>query len=164
VQLLRDAWAAKAGARRDPCANLFGVSSNGEDAMWVERPGKIVARADVKLPPDDAVVAMVGLIRFGTAQDSPVVWFNLGVALAYQGHKQLAVRALHRAETLGHRCAATFGTPLAQVVPELERAGGRAGAWATAVTKAATDWKKGEAADARRQKAEDRLVAGRKYK
>jgi tetratricopeptide (TPR) repeat protein len=165
VQLLRQAKAAKAaGAKVDPCANLFGVSTDGEDAMWVERPGKVVARDDVTFPPDDAAVAMVGLIRFGTADASPAVWFNLGVALAYQGHKHLAVRALHRAETLGHPCAATFGTPLAQVVPEYERARGRAGAWGEAVTRADADWKKGSAADARRQKAEDRLVSGRKYK
>jgi hypothetical protein len=124
----------------------------------------VVARDDVTFPPKDAVVAMVGLIRFGTAEQSPAVWFNLGVALAYQGHKHLAVRALHRAETLGHPCAATFGTPLAQVVPEYERRRGRDGAWGEAAAKAAADWKKGEAADARRQKAEDRLVTGRKYK
>lgn len=164
VQLLKDAKAAKAGKKLDACANLFGVSSDGEDAMWIERPGKIVARDDIKMPPADAAVAMVGLIRFGTAEQSGAVWFNLGVALAYQGHKHLAVRALRRAESLGHPCAATFGTPLAQVVPEYERDGGRDGAWAIAVAKSDADWKKGEAADARRQKAEDRLVSGRKYK
>ncbi|HUQ02200.1 MAG TPA: hypothetical protein VM261_06860 [Kofleriaceae bacterium] len=164
LQLLRDAKAAKAGAKTDACANLFGVSSDGEDAMWVMKPGDVIGHDDLKLPPADAAAAMVGLIRFGTADQSPAVWFNLGVALAYQGHKQLAVRALHRAEALGHPCAATFGTPLAQVVPEFERKHRRAGAWGEAVAKADADWTKGEAADARRQKAEDRLVSGRKYK
>jgi len=164
VQLLKDARAAKAGAKVDRCANLFGVSSNGEEAMWVMKPGDVIGHDDMKLPPADGAVAMVGLIRFGTAEESPAVWFNLGVALAYQGHKQLAVRALRRADALGHPCAAEFGTPLAQVVPEFERPARRDGAWGVAVAKADADWKKGEATDAKRQKAEDRLVSGRKYK
>lgn len=164
VQLLKDAKAAKAGKKLDACANLFGVSSNGEDAMWVMKPGSVIGHDDMKLPPADAAIAMVGLIRFGTAESSPTVWFNLGVALAYQGHKQLAVRALHRADALGHPCAATFGGPLAQVVPEFERPSGRDGAWGVAAAKADADWTKGEVAEARRQKAEDRLVSARKYK
>lgn len=164
LQLLRDARAVKAGAKVDACANLFGVSSDGEDAMWVMKPGKTVAHRGMKLPPADAAVAMTGLIRFGTAEASPVVWWNLGVALAYEGHKHLAVRALRRADALGHPCAASFATPLAQVVRAYESPGGRDGAWGVAMRQADADWKKGEAADARRQKAEDRLVAGRKYK
>lgn len=165
LQLLRDAKAAKGpGKKPDTCANLFGVSSDGEDAMWVMKPGDVIGHDKMALPPSDAAAAMVGLIRFGTADKSPAVWFNLGVALAYQGHKQLAVRALHRAEALGHPCAVTFGTPLAMVVPEFERGRGRSGAWAAAVAKADADWKKGEAADARRQKAEDRLVTAKKYR
>jgi tetratricopeptide (TPR) repeat protein len=166
VQLLRDAKAAKAAAAKpDKCANLFGVSTDGEDAMWVMKPGDVIGHDKMTLPPKDAVVAMAGLIRFGTADQSPVVWFNLGVALAYQGHKQLAVRALRRADALGHPCAVTFGTPLAMVVPEFEReAHGRDGAWAVAVKKADADWKKGEAADVARQKAEDKLVTAKKFR
>jgi tetratricopeptide (TPR) repeat protein len=165
VQLLRDAKAAKSAKKPDACATLFGVSTNGEDAMWVMKPGKVIGHDKMTLPPKDAVVAMAGLIRFGVADQSPAVWYNLGVALAYQGHKQMAVRALRRAHALGHPCAATFGKPLAMVVPEFERAaGGREGAWTAAVTKADADWKKGEATEARRQKSEDSLVKAKKYR
>ncbi len=166
VELLRVARAArtaKPGAAAKPCGNLFGVPDDGEEAMWVMGPGKSI-RHDTPKVPADAVVAMVGLIRFGTAEQSPVVWYNLGVALAYQGHKQLAVRALRRAELLGHPCAAAFGTAQAQTVPEFERPGGRDGAWAAASKRADADWKKGETAEARRQAGEDRLATGRKYK
>jgi tetratricopeptide (TPR) repeat protein len=166
LQLLRDAKAAKTSVKKaDACATLFGLSANGEDAMWVMKPGDVIGHDDMTVPPKDAAVAMAGLIRFGVADQSPAVWFNLGVALAYQGHKQLAVRALHRADTLGHPCAATFGQPLAMVVPEFERAAhGRDGAWGVGVAKADADWKKGEAAEAARQKAEDKLVAAKKYR
>ncbi len=170
LELLRTARAARsgpaagAGATPATCGNLFGVPDDGEDAMWVVKPGKVVARDDLKTVPADAVIAMVGLIRFGTAEDSPVVWYNLGVALAYQGHKQLALRALRRADGLGHPCAARFGGPIAMVVPEFERPGGRAMAWTNASKKADADWQRGQAADARRQKTEDRFVSGRKYK
>lgn len=166
LQLLRDARAAKtATTKPDPCATLFGVSTNGEDAMWILKPGKIVGHDKMKLPPKDAVVAMAGLIRFGVADKNPAVWYNLGVALAYQGHKQMAVRALRRAHGIGHPCAATFGKPLAMTVPEFARGGGgREDSWTEVVKKADADWKKGEAADARRQKSEDALVKAKKYR
>lgn len=163
VELLRRARAARGGGGgADRCGNLFGVSDDGHDAAWVLRPGKVVVRRGGPTVPADAVVAMVGLIRFGTAEQSATVWYNLGVALAYQGHKHLALRALRRAEALGHGCAAAFGRPLAQTVREFAER--RPDPWQAVVRKADADWARGAASDLRRQRAEDRLVTGRKPK
>jgi len=167
VTMLRQALEARAARRRQPkikrgaapsCANLFGLPEAGEEARDVERPGKSM-RGDRAVPevPADAVVAMAGLIRFGTAENSPDVWFNLGVALAFQGHKNLASRALRRAEKLGHGCAARFGEPVVRVSPRLHD-------WYEAADQADDAWSKGAAVAAAVRKLEDDLVARKLYK
>ncbi len=157
VELLR---AALAGRSARACGNVVGLPDDGQDAAFILSPTK--SAAGVKLPagadPDRAVIAMLGLIRFGSAEASAVVWYNLGVALAWRGDKQLAVRALRRAEQLGSPCAVGFGTPLARSIHALNRHRSEV-VWAEAGKLADADWKRGLAWEARQQRQEDARVA-----
>lgn len=51
---------------------------------------------------EDVFVALAGLIRFGSADQSPHVWCSLAMALAYHGDRNLALAAFRRAQKLGH--------------------------------------------------------------
>lgn len=50
----------------------------------------------------DVFVALAGIIRFGSGDKNPHIWFSLGVASALDGDRHLAIRAFHRAHELGH--------------------------------------------------------------
>jgi len=75
--------------------------------------------------PKDAAVALAGIIRFGSGDTSQHVWFSLGTALAWQGHKNLAIRALRRAELLGHPLAREHVEALVSVIDSYGDTAGR---------------------------------------
>ena len=50
----------------------------------------------------DVFVALAGIIRFGSGEKNPHIWFSLGVASALEGDRHLAIRAFFRAKELGH--------------------------------------------------------------
>lgn len=64
----------------------------------------------------DVFVALAGIIRFGSGEKSAHLWFSLGVALALDGDRHLALRAFWRADELGHpkakRCAEAMSMTL----------------------------------------------------
>ncbi|HVK75079.1 MAG TPA: tetratricopeptide repeat protein [Kofleriaceae bacterium] len=154
VELLRRALAKT----KDRCGNVTGLpDDDGFRAAFVLGPSKSAASRPIPAGTDEAITAMVGLIRFGTAETSAVVWYNLGVALAWRGDKHLAVRALRRAERLGHPCAVAFGTPLARTTHALQKHPSDK-VWSAAAAIADDAWTKGEAWEADRQRAEDAEV------
>ena len=124
----------------------------------------------VKLP-TPPVAAIVGLMRFGDGQDNPHLWYALGWALVDQGNAQLAVRAFRRGELLGHPRAGKDGAVVSTTIyslgaiccdppesPKVQIAWGK-------ITKVAdAEWAKGQAADARRQAAEDAKIAKQQLK
>ena len=64
----------------------------------------------------DVFVALAGIIRYGSGEKSPHLWLSLGVALALDGDRHLALRAFWRADELGHpkarRCAEAMAMTL----------------------------------------------------
>jgi tetratricopeptide (TPR) repeat protein len=74
---------------------------------------------------DAQIVAITGLIRFGGNDQNMHLWFTLGVALGWEGHKSLAMRALRRAELLGHPRAAEVERWLAELNVPLRKAASR---------------------------------------
>jgi tetratricopeptide (TPR) repeat protein len=120
--------------------------------------------------PKDAVAAIVGLIRFGGNDDNMHLWFSLGLALGWQGHKNLALRALRRADVLGHPLAAEVGgwiaiadRPVMELRDRRRDRGGELGeqAWAVAAEAADADWARGTAWEAAREAAEVKLAGKR---
>lgn len=145
-------------------AGIHGVS-------WSRRRDKQKGK-DSKVPAQ-AVEALVGMIRFGEAQDLPMVWSALGWALLWQGDTQLAVRAMRRAELLGDPKAAGYGGVMATILRDLkqdqpccpEPDDPRAIAvWEVAKQRADRDWAAGQAATARWQAAEERKLARKQWK
>ncbi|MCC6807003.1 MAG: tetratricopeptide repeat protein [Deltaproteobacteria bacterium] len=68
---------------------------------------------------DDVFVALAGLIRFGSADQSPHVWISLGLALGYKGDRHLSIAAFRRAEKLGHPKAALMGEIAIQQISDV---------------------------------------------
>ena len=123
--------------------------------------------------PSQPVAAIVGLMQFGDGQDSPHLWWALAWALIEQGNAQLALRALRRAEVLGHARAGEDGIVLSTV----PRHGSKAGPccpqatdpkarkqWATMSKQFDADWKRGQSADLERQRAEDARISKKQWK
>ncbi len=80
---------------------LLGLPIDSERYVWVMNPTK-KARADANVNeptlPKDVLPGLAGMIRFGSGERSPHLWFSLGLSLAWSGHKNLALRAMRRAE------------------------------------------------------------------
>jgi tetratricopeptide (TPR) repeat protein len=120
---------------------------------------------------DGTVEALVGLIRFGDAHEDPQVWRALGWALAARGDVQLAVRAMRRADKHGSTAAAREGGMMASILKELDMPPvgepsdpAAIVVWNKIAPKIDGEWTKGQAASARRQRAEDNLVAKKQWK
>ena len=118
--------------------------------------------------PSEPVLALVGLIRFGAADQMPDVWFALGWALLGQGDSQLAARAFRRAEVLGHPRAAADGALAVSVwygnagyAGELSPANLRQ--WQTFTKLFDAEWKNGQRAMAQSQAREERLVRAKQF-
>ncbi len=116
--------------------------------------------------PADVKSGIVGMIRFGGGDASPHLWFGLGIVVAWQGDKHLAVRAFRRAELLGHPLAAAHAKILVRAVSDLNPRGkGDVDAlWAKVAPELDAEWRKGEAWVARQQAAEDARLHKGKYK
>ena len=74
------------------------------------------------------------------------------------------MRALRRAELLGHPRAAALGTALAEIIPRfgrVRRGDDHAAVWAAATRSLDAEWAKGQAWVVRAQASEDRLVKRR---
>lgn len=123
--------------------------------------------------PKDAVTAIVGLIRFGGNDQNMHLWFALGLALGWQGHKNLALRALRRADVLGHPLAAQVGGWIAvadrpvMAIRDRRPDDGRSlfeQAWDVAAAEADRDWARGERREQALEDAEVRLAGARPKK
>ena len=146
--------------------NLLGIPMSWEEhRSAIGRRARTRGRGDVPTPP---VVALIGMIRFGDAHDNPHAWAALGWALVAQGDLQLALRALRRANQLGLPWAPIQGT----LAAFLREVGGQnptdllenEKAWNRLAAKADAEWKRGQAASDRRQRAEDARLAKKQYK
>jgi hypothetical protein len=123
--------------------------------------------------PPKAIEALTGMIRFGEAQDLPMVWSALGWALLWQGDTQLAVRAMRRAELLGDATAAGYGGVMATILRDLKQEQPCCPApddpkaiavWEVAKARVDREWAAGQAATARRQAAEEKKLARKQWK
>jgi tetratricopeptide (TPR) repeat protein len=116
---------------------------------------------------DTQVKGIVGLIRFGDGDQNPHLWFGLAWALVERGDNQLAMYAFRRAEQLGHKVAGVEGARRAGVIRNLvgeESGDNRHLAWGKVTPVIDAAWAKGQAADARRQAAEDKQIAKQRWK
>jgi tetratricopeptide (TPR) repeat protein len=145
--------------------NFLGIEQSWDGKIQaIDTPAK-KRKLKVPTPP---VAAIVGLIRFGDAQDSPQVWSALGWALIEQGDLQLAARAFHRAHVLGltelpiHAQLLAFSKTWGDHDPMDDAANKTM--WARLVKTADAEWTKGQAADAARQQAEDAKLAKKQFK
>ncbi|HTJ41035.1 MAG TPA: hypothetical protein VL463_03040 [Kofleriaceae bacterium] len=136
------------------------------DIMMALSPSKAEMK-DRPTVPKDAVTAIVGLIRFGGNDQNMHLWFSLGLALGWQGHKNLALRALRRADLLGHPLAAQVGGWIAvadrpvMAIRDRRPDDGRElleQAWAVAVEQADADWARGDRWEQAREAAEVALA------
>jgi tetratricopeptide (TPR) repeat protein len=108
----------------------------------------------------DVFVALAGIIRFGSGEKNPHIWMSLGMALAYKGDKNLALRAFRRAEVLGHPAASWAAEAVLQHVGPLSSKD-----WPTLSKELDAEFEKGQAAVKRAQEKEDALLkAGKKTK
>jgi tetratricopeptide (TPR) repeat protein len=152
--------------------NLLGLKMDVGDAGISGISQRKVKDKKTPVPPK-AVEALVGMIRFGEAQDLPMVWSALGWALLWQGDTQLAVRAMRQAEKLGDPAAGGYGGVMATILRDLKldspccpqpddpRA---VAAWEAAKKRIDREWAAGQAATARRQAAEDKKLARKQWK
>lgn len=133
---------------------LLGLPLAPEDASFVLNEKKRPAESKLPQVPKDATVALAGIIRFGSGDTSPHVWFSLGNALAWQGHKHLAIRALRRAELLGHPLAREHAEALIRTI---ESYGDRAD-WKKIGPELDADFEKGQAWVREEQRKEEALL------
>lgn len=111
---------------------------------------------------EDVLVAIAGLIRFGSGDRSPHLWFALGNVLGLRGHKHLALRAYRRAEVLSHPMPARYAQILlmhvASYAPRMVRLGGPSALgrlWKDIAVELDGDWERGQAWSHQQQEQED---------
>jgi tetratricopeptide (TPR) repeat protein len=175
VQLLRLAVRAKKDPQLAAKENLLGLKMDvGEAGIHGVAFSKSRGKgARVSPVPAKAIEALVGMIRFGEAQELPMVWSALGWALLWQGDTQLALRAMRRAELLGDAAAGGHGGVMATIVRDLKLdspccpepgSPPATAAWAKAIQRIDREWAAGEAATKRRQAAEEKKLARKQWK
>lgn len=102
----------------------------------------------------DVFVGLAGIIQFGSGLENPHVWLALGIVLALDGDRSLAIRALARAHELKHPAAAEHARLLAQSVKEFRGN--------PDFVKLKNEFEQGQAVVAKAQAAEDaKLAAGK---
>jgi tetratricopeptide (TPR) repeat protein len=156
-QLALLAWMDKVAA--DPKlveSETFTGVPISEEMLMAIRPGDGGLNTPTKKELDAQIVAITGLIRFGGNDQNMHLWFTLGVALGWEGHKNLGIRALRRAELLGHPRAAEVGHWLAEMDVPLLKAATRG---RDAAHRDQTD----AAVDLGQQQADDEWAAGEKW-
>ncbi|MEW5742391.1 MAG: hypothetical protein AB1938_25970 [Myxococcota bacterium] len=104
----------------------------------------------------DVFVALAGIIRFGSGEKSSHVWFSLGVALAMDGDRHLALRAFWRADELGHPKAKRLAEAMAMTLRDFDGKYDKERLRAEAA--------KGEAEEKAAQEKEDALLAAGKQR
>lgn len=136
--------------RRD----LLGIPLDDEERVMFGDMGKKKKGAPTGLDKAgisrDVFVALAGLIRFGSGEKSPHVWFSLGLASALDGDRHLAIRAFFRAQALGHPKAERYTQLMAMTLRDFD---GRVDA-----ARLRAEWEKGQAEMARAQAREDALL------
>jgi tetratricopeptide (TPR) repeat protein len=145
----------------DGSGDFLGLPAPTEEGLLtVASPNRTFDHAPQPNVPKDAVPAIVGLIRFGGNDQNAHLWYSLGLALAFQGHKNLALRALWRADQLGE----TRATPVLRIVamgsyPTLVAAERKhRDIRDEAADEAASDWAAGERWEQAREDAEVALA------
>ncbi|HEX8698977.1 MAG TPA: tetratricopeptide repeat protein [Myxococcaceae bacterium] len=133
---------------------LLGLPLAPEDAAFVMNEKERPAESNRPKVPNDAATALAGIIRFGSGDKSPHVWFSLGNALAWQGHKNLAIRALRRAELLGHPLAREHAEALIVLIDDYSDYPG----WAKISAELDAEFAKGQAWVRAEQRKEETLI------
>ncbi len=174
LQLLEFALRAQKDPSLPERENFLGLEMNVGNAGIRGTSQRKVPAKDRQTPvPAKAIEALTGMIRFGEAQDLPMVWSALGWALAWQGDTQLAIRALRRAELLGDAKAGVYAGAMAMILRDLKLRPeccpepghpSAVAAWATVGPKLDREWAAGAKKTARRQAAEERKLARRQWK
>jgi tetratricopeptide (TPR) repeat protein len=132
-----------------------------EEILSIISPTRTYDHVRAPAVPKDAVTAIVGLIRFGGNDQNAHLWYSLGLALAWQGHKNLAIRALWRADQLGEARAGALLRVVAMGAHPVEEAAMRhhEDVRDEAADEAASDWAAGERWERAREDAEVALAA-----
>ncbi|GMU58552.1 MAG: hypothetical protein AMXMBFR34_03150 [Myxococcaceae bacterium] len=104
----------------------------------------------------DVFVALAGIIRFGSGEKSSHVWLSLGVALALDGDRHLALRAFWRADELGHPRAKKLAEAMAMTLRDFD------GKYD--VERLRAEAAKGEAEERAAQQKEEALLAAGKQR
>ena len=168
-------------AQKDPellrRENLLGLEMDVTDAgikgTSYSKARKRRAATAASPVPAKAIEALVGMIRFGEAQELPAVWSALGWALMWQGDTQLAIRAMRRAELLGDASAGSYGGAMATILRDLKLEQsccpepghpGAVKAWQVATKRLDREWAAGQAATGRRQAAEEKKLERKQWK
>jgi len=133
---------------------LLGLRLDPEQASFVMNEKERAQNPNLPSVPKDATVALAGIIRFGSGDKSQHVWFSLGTALAWQGHKNLAIRALRRAELLGHPLAQEHAEALLNIIDEYSDYPG----WAKVSAELDAEFEKGQAWVREKQRKEEALI------
>lgn len=140
---------------------LLGLPLDPSDYLFVMNPRKVVAHKDRPELPKDLLSGLVGMIRFGSGEKSPHLWFSLGLSLAWSGHKNLAIRAMRRAEHLGHPLAEEHARRLIRTISAY---GQKSKEWEQVRAELDAEWEKGQAWVAEKQRQEEALLARGKEK
>lgn len=140
---------------------FLGLPLDPSRYLFVLNPKKVVLHKERPELPDDVLTGLVGMIRFGSGEKSPHLWFSLGMALAWKGHKHLAIRALRRAEHLGHPLATEHAEELVHTI-KAYASGDRD--WKRIGAELDAEWAKGQSWVEEKQRQEEALLARGKEK
>ena len=140
---------------------LLGLPLEPDRYLFVMNPKKTILRKEVPELPKDVLQGLVGMIRFGSGEKSQHLWFSLGMSLAWSGHKNLAIRAMRRAELLGHPLAREHAGELLRTIKAYA---GRHDEWDKVAAELDAEWAKGQAWVQEKQRQEDALLAKGKEK
>ncbi|MFY0525059.1 tetratricopeptide repeat protein [Archangium gephyra] len=140
---------------------FLGLPLEPDRYLFVMNPKKTILRKEVPELPKDVLQGLVGMIRFGSGEKSRHLWFSLGISLAWSGHKNLAIRAMRRAEQLGHPLAREHGEELLRTIKAYAD---KARDWEKVAAELDAEWAKGQAWVRQKQRQEDALLAKGKEK
>ncbi|WPB74819.1 tetratricopeptide repeat protein [Archangium violaceum] len=140
---------------------FLGLPLEPDRYLFVMNPKKTVLRKEQPELPKDVLQGLVGIIRFGSGDKSPHLWFSLGISLAWSGHKNLAIRAMRRAELLGHPLAREHAGELIRTIKAYSK---KTPQWAEIAAELDAEWAKGQDQVQEKQRQEDALLAKGKDK
>jgi tetratricopeptide (TPR) repeat protein len=135
---------------------FLGLPLEPHDYLFVMNPNQVALNKKKPPLPKDLLLGLAGMIRFGSGEKSPHLWFSLGLSLAWSGHKNLALRAMRRAEHLGHPLAQQHARRLVRTISEY---GNRNKDWEQVGAELDAEWEQGQAWVAKKQRQEEALLA-----